>query len=230
MRLGDGRELAFGSVILAVPPSSLDSLVPGMVRSHAFEPSPYKSVYLWFDRPLATERFWAHLWRPDLLNYDFYDLTGIRPSLRGQSSIVASNIIYSHRARDLSDDAIVQATVREIAEFAPEAAHASLRHADVHHIPMAIVAPLVGTEALRPPTMTPVPGLYLAGDWTRTQLPSSMESAVKSGLLAAEAVLEAASRPRRLALPPRPNSKLARLLGRRPRHGLNIPRTLASSS
>src|SRR4051812_23443286 len=46
--LGDGRELAFGSVVLAVPPSSVDSLVPGIVRAHAFEPSPYKSVYLWF--------------------------------------------------------------------------------------------------------------------------------------------------------------------------------------
>lgn len=70
----------------------------------------------------------------------------------------------------MSDDAIVAATVRELAEVAPAADMAGVRHARVHRIPMAIPCPAVGTEAERPPTRTPVPGLFLAGDWTATGL------------------------------------------------------------
>jgi len=213
--LRDGRAHEFDSVVLAVPPASLDALQPGLAPGAAIEPSPYKSVYLWFDRSLTSECFWALLWRADRLNYDFYDLANIRPSLRGRGSIVASNIIYSHRVADWPDDRIVRATLRELCEFAPEAARATVLHADVHDIPMAIAAPLVGTEAQRLPARTSIPALYVAGDWTRTCLPSSMESAVKSGWLAAEAMLADAGRPRSLALPPSPNTPLSRWLGRK---------------
>ena len=123
--------------------------------------------------------------------------------------MVASNIIYSHRAADMDDAAIVAATLREIAEFVPGAADAKLIHSDVHRIPMGIACPKPGTELKRPATATGVPRLFLAGDWTRTELPSSMESAVRSGFLAAEAILSASARPRSLALAPRPTDGLA---------------------
>jgi 15-cis-phytoene desaturase len=100
----------------------------------------------------------------------------------------------------MHDDEIVAATVRELAEFAPGAARAQVVHADVHRIPMAIPCPLVGFERLRPVARTRVDGLYLAGDWTRTHMPCSMESAVKSGYVAAEEVLADAGRPGRIAL------------------------------
>ena len=122
---------------------------------------------------------------------------------------MASNIIHSHRAAGMDDAAIVAASVREITEFLPGAAAAKLIHSDVHRIPMGIACPKPGTELKRPATATRVPRLFVAGDWARTQLPSSMESAVRSGFLAAEAILSDTGRPRRFALASRPTDGLA---------------------
>jgi hypothetical protein len=108
-------------------PSS--ALEPGLVDASRFEPSPYKSVYLWFDRRISRERFWALLWAPDCLNYDSYDLGNIRPSMACGPSVIASNSIYSHRARKLTEGEVVAATVKEIAMFAPEARRATVVHA-----------------------------------------------------------------------------------------------------
>ncbi|HUQ77052.1 MAG TPA: hydroxysqualene dehydroxylase HpnE [Burkholderiales bacterium] len=210
----DGREAAARHCVLALPPQELEALQPGLAETSAFQPSPYVSSYLWFDRKITSERFWALPWSPERLNYDFYDLSNIRPGWESRPSVIASNIIYSHRVAGSNDSAIVEATVREIAAFAPQVAHARLIHADVHRIPMAITCPKPGTELKRPPTRTHIPGLLLAGDWLRTRLPSSMESAVRSGLLAAEAVLEDGGRARRLALAPRATDGLAGLVRR----------------
>src|SRR5205823_14614102 len=97
-------------------------------------------------------------------------------------------------------------------EFLPDAAGAQLVHSDVHRIPMGIACPKPGTELKRPAAATRVPRLFLAGDWTRSALPSSMESAVRSGFLAAEAILSASARPPSLALAPRPTDGLAGLV------------------
>jgi len=66
---------------------------------------------------------------------------------------------------------------------------------------MAISAPAPGTERRRPSLDPGVPGLWLAGDWTATSLPCSMESAARSGALAAEAVAAARGVRLRLAEP-----------------------------
>jgi len=212
--LRDGARIAADQVVAALPPDALRELgleVPW------FEPSPYISCYLWFDRKLGAERFWAQLGGLERLNTDFYDLANIRRGWSGRPSVIASNIIYSHRAHGLSDSEIVAATQREIAHFIPAAAAARVVQAAVNRIPMAITCPLPGAETARP-AANALPGLWLAGDWTRTGLPSSMESAVRSGRLAAEEVLRAAGRPAQLALAPRPTeglARLARLLSRR---------------
>lgn len=205
--LGDGTCIEADVVVSAVPPQALAPLLAPEVRKRCglaeldwFEPSPYICCYLWFDRPLGTERFTSHLWSPERLNYDFYDLTRIRQGWQGRPTVIASNIIYSHRAEGLTDDEIVRATVAELAEFAPEAARAKLLHARVHRVPMAIPCPLVGFEGRRPPQRCALPGLVLAGDWTRTRMPCTMEGAVKSGALAAEAVLERVGQPEALAI------------------------------
>ena len=189
-----------------------------LVADTLLEPSPYRSVYLWFDRKLTSERFWALLWSPARLNYDFYDLSNIRFELAGRPSIIASNVIYSHRAADFSHDELIRATVQEIAEFAPAAAEARLLHADVHDIPLAVPCPVPGFESARPVAKTRMRGVYLAGDWTRTGLPCSMESAVRSGGLAAEAVLWEERRPQAIAIAPRGNDGLAGWLQSRSRH------------
>jgi uncharacterized protein with NAD-binding domain and iron-sulfur cluster len=89
---------------------------------------------------------------------------------------------------------------------------AKVRHAAIHRIPMAIVCPTPGFERMRPATRTAIGRLFLAGDWTRTELPSSMESAARSGFLAAEAVLADLGRREPIALGPREADGLAGLL------------------
>ncbi|HEY8554721.1 MAG TPA: FAD-dependent oxidoreductase [Burkholderiales bacterium] len=206
--LAGGACLPARFCIAAVPPQDLRPLLPDAVAAREpfarlgdFEPSPYISTYVWFDRKLGSERFWARVWSPTNLNYDFYDLSNIRPAWAERPSVLAANIVYSHRAAALDDDEIVRATVAEAAEFVPWAARAKIRHARVHRIAMARPCPLPGIERLRPSARTPLPGLYLAGDWLDTGLPMSMESAVRAAYVAAEEVLRDAGRPRKLARP-----------------------------
>jgi phytoene dehydrogenase-like protein len=210
--LKDGRRIAARQCVLALPPLDLRALRPELVPAMPLEPSPYVSTYLWFDRKLMREKFWALLCSPERLNTDFYDLSNIRPALAEGPSLIASNIIYSHRVRGLDDDSVIEATRREIAEFAPQAAQASLRHAVVHRIPMAIMCPLPGFERKRPGVRTRAARIWLAGDWLDTALPSSMESAARAGYLAAEGILAQAGAPRSLAIPKRPPAGIARMV------------------
>ncbi len=206
--LADGSHIDARVCVSAVPPQRLAELLPLPWRSrwryfrglHAFRPSPYVCTYLWFDRKLGAERSWARSWSSNSLNCDSYDLSNIRRGWGARPSVIASNIIFSSRFGALSDAQVVAATVREIAEFLPDASRARVRHARVHRVPMAIPCPHPGTERLRPPVATPVPRLYLAGDWVNTGLPASMESAVRSGRLAAEQILHQRGRRDDLAM------------------------------
>jgi 15-cis-phytoene desaturase len=230
--LDDGTKLFAETVVSAVPPQQLSEMLPPGLAAQApfdvldsFEPSPYISCYLWFDRALKTERFFSHLWSPRRLNYDFYDLCQIRHGWQGRPTVIASNIIYSHRAHGMTDEDIVRETVGEIAEFAPLAAQAKVAHAEVHRIPMAIPCPVPGFERKRPPARSPVPGLVLAGDWTRTHMPCTMEGAVKSGFTAAEEVLAGRGQDVQLAIASRPYDGIAGMVRRVAAHerGVSAP-------
>jgi 15-cis-phytoene desaturase len=223
--LEDGTRLFAESVVSAVPPQQLFDMLPPSLAAQApfavfddVEPSPYISCYLWFDRDLQTERFFSHLWSPRRLNYDFYDLCQIRHGWQGRPTVIASNIIYSHRAHGMTDEEIVRETVGELAEFAPLAAQAKVVHADIHRIPMAIPCATPGFERKRPPARSPVPGLVLAGDWTRTHMPCTMEGAVKSGFTAAEEVLADRGQDAQLAIPSRVYDGIAGMVRRATAH------------
>lgn len=207
VELAGGHRLYAEHIVSALPPQMLAPLWPAHWPQPAplagFQPSPYISCYLWFDRIIPMDRFVSHLWSPSRLNYDYYDLSQIRHGWAGRPTVVASNIIYSHRAHRMSDGQLVEATVRELAEYLPQAAQAKVVHAAVHRIPMAIPCPLPGFERKRPATVTAVPGLLLAGDWVRTRMPCTMEGAVKSGYMAAEQVLAGCGIGQRLAIEPR---------------------------
>lgn len=221
--LDDGRRLrARHAVVAALPPSALRTLArPEWVAEHEafqelvhFQPCPYVSTQLWFDEKLTTLPFWARVYSPNDLNCDFYDLSNINRGWSERPSVIATNCIYSHRAAHLSDDEVIAATVRELAEFLPRAAKARVVHAAVNRVPMAIHCPFPGMERRRPPQRSPIHGLILAGDWTRTAMPSCMESAARSGWLAAEEVLRDAGVERTLAVPPPEIDGIAGWVGR----------------
>lgn len=202
--LANGSTIEASAVVLAVQPTAIDSVLPqdySLAKTAArFEPSPYVSCYLWFDRPLTKARFWARPWSPECFNTDFYDLSNIRDSATGSGSMIATNIIWSHRIAGMSDEAIIAATLDEIADFAPEARRARLENAIVHHIPMSVPCARPGIETSRPQTCVEK-GLYVAGDWVDTGLPFCMESATRAGAIAAEQVLAERGIAARLALP-----------------------------
>ena len=212
-QLENGRQAIANAGVLALPPQALGEM--GSRNRHIqaglgrcvhnlthFKPSPYVSTTLWFDRKITRERFWARVWRDGDLNTDFYDLSNIRPLPASAPSMVAANAIHAHAAQAMSDRQIIERTQIEIAELEPKAAQASLVHARVHRIPMAIPCPAPGTETRRPPNRSAIPGLCLAGDWTATGVPCSMESAARSGALAAEIVAASRGRALQLALEP----------------------------
>ncbi len=210
--LEDGRRVRSRFCVAALPPQALRRLIPKAWLSRfpvfsnlvRFHPCPYVSTYLWFDRRLTREQFWARRYDPNDLNCDFYDFSNIYSDWGERGSLIGSNCIFCERASELSDEEIVEQTVEELSEYLPEARHAKLEHSAVHRIPMAIHCPYPGTERMRPDVRTPLGGLHLAGDWIATGLPSSMESACLSGWWAAEAVLEDLGRPRSLAEPQKP--------------------------
>lgn len=219
VRLADGREIRARHVVSTLPPGDLAPLLPVVWRDHAgldslqwFEPVSYVSVYLWFDRRLTRRQFWARSYAPDDLNCDFYDYANIYPDWGERPSLIGSNIIDAERIAGMSDAEIVAGTRRELMENLPQARTAELRHAAVHRIPLAVQSPRPGFEARRPTADTTVDGLVLAGDWTRTGLPSSMEGAAASGWRAAEVVRAREGRPRALVRPLPPRGVLARAL------------------
>lgn len=209
VRFDDGTRVEARYCVSAIPPRALRAILNeecvARYRSFsdlaAFESDPYISTYLWFDRKLTDARNWSRVWSPSTLTYDSYDLSNIRLGWRDRPSLIASNIIYSHRADRLSDATIIERVVSELAPFIPDVAHARLLHARVHRIPMAIPCPYPGTEQKRLRTVSPLRGLLLAGDWTQTRLPACMESAVRSGWLAAEHILADIGRPKHLVAP-----------------------------
>lgn len=216
--LRDGTGLDARQVVSALPPAETARLLGDIVPSPPFarlEPSRYVSLYLWFEEKLTSRRFWTRTWSPTTINYDFYDLSNIRPALSGRGSLIASNVIHAQRLPPMDDAALIDATLRELAQFAPKAAGRRPFHARVHRIPLVVSCPLPGVEAARPDTgAIGLPGLYLSGAWTRTALPESMESAVRSGRLAADAICRDAGLPFRSALDPPATTGIAGLVRR----------------
>lgn len=221
LELEDGRTIEARFTIAALPPSALRRAArpewlerPVFRDLVQFHPSPYASTYLWFDKKLTKHQFWARTYDPNDLNCDFYDLSNINRGWESRPSLITTNCIFCERAAGMSDEQIVQGTVRELSEYLPEAARAKLVHWVVNRIPMAIHCPFPGTEQRRP-TLRPGPkNLLLAGDWIRTRLPSSMESACMAGWQAAEAVLADLGRPASLAVPHKDIDGVAGLLYR----------------
>jgi uncharacterized protein with NAD-binding domain and iron-sulfur cluster len=117
----------------------------------------------------------------------------------------------------LDKAAIRDAVLAELAEIWPAARAARLQRWWVVTEHGATFAVRPGIDSRRPPQRTPVAGLFLAGDWTATGWPATMEGAVRSGYRAAEGILEDLGRPEALVRLGLPAAPLARwLLGDTP--------------
>jgi uncharacterized protein with NAD-binding domain and iron-sulfur cluster len=111
-------------------------------------------------------------------------------------------------------DEALALVLHELAEAIPETAGAPILKSYVVRERKATFVPAPGVDALRPDQRSPYPGFYVAGEWTQTGWPSTMESAARSGYLAAERALEDLGAPRACLAPDLRPSWLARRLMR----------------
>ena len=114
-----------------------------------------------------------------------------------------------------SREEIIDVCLKEVRQALPHAREAQLVKATVIKEAAATFSPLPGVDHWRPAQQTKTPGLFLAGDWTATGWPATMEGAVRSGYLVAEAVLHTTNSPQKFLQPDLPVTGLSRLFARK---------------
>jgi len=177
--------------VSAVPFERFRALVPEEALDLSlFQHSPITGIHLWFDRPIT-----------DLPHATLLDRTIQWLYNKSGGKYVQLVVSASRSLVDMGRAEIIDLAVRELREFFPQAASARLERAHVVKEVRATFSAVPGLEAKRPGTETPFPNLFLAGDWTRSGWPATMEGAVRSGYLAAEAVTRAFGQPKRFILP-----------------------------
>ncbi len=190
--LAAGGEQEADYYVCCVPFERLVALAPELgFEAAAWGHSPITGIHLWFDRRV-TEL--PHATLLDRTIQWFFDKEGGRYL---QVVVSASRSLLA-----LGRAEVVELAVRELGEFLPRVREARLEKAHVVKEVRATFSARPGLEALRPCPATRFPNLFLAGDWTRTGWPPTMEGAVRSGYLAAEAVAAAAGAPMRFLVRP----------------------------
>jgi squalene-associated FAD-dependent desaturase len=190
------------AIVLAVPWSAVPELVPEEVRAPfqalpALGSSPIVSVEVWVDR-IVVDRAMVGLRREEMeWVFDKGRLFGRSGAPQHLSFIVSA----AHRANPRPNASLVASTEAALRRYFPGMAEARVLKSLVFREPTATFLPTPEHEALRPGAVTHVPGLFLAGDWTRTGLPATIEGAVRSGRVAAGAA-EAWLRTRLASGPP----------------------------
>ena len=135
-------------------------------------------------------------------------------ALAPEASYIELVVSASKSLIDKSRTEIVDLALKEVREFFPAARTASLIKSTVIKEVHATYSPRPGIDAYSPPQNTAWPRVFLAGDWTATDWPATMEGAVRSGYLAAEALTRAAGmKDSKLVSPDLPPSGLMRLFG-----------------
>lgn len=178
------------AVIAAVPWFALKDLFDGDVAPIApvlaaaagTEASPIVTVNLWFDRVVMDEPF---VGLPGRMMQWVFDKRAVFGQSASHLSLVSSGAAEVLR---WTNPQLIDAALDEVRGALPRARDAQVVRATVIREPRATFSLAPGQPA-RPSVETPVRGLFLAGDWIGTRLPATIEAAVRSGHLAAEAAL-----------------------------------------
>ena len=200
----DGQGGDFDFLILALPFDALERILPNTPESAPireqishFENSPITGIHLWFDRQISDL---DHAVLLDRTIQWMFHKSRLQP-MRTQNGNADSGGSYielvvssSKTLIDKSRAEIVDLALAEVREFFPLARQANLLKSTVIKEVNATYSPRPGIDAHRPTPITAWPRVFLAGDWTATGWPATMEGAVRSGYLAAEALAHAAGK------------------------------------
>jgi zeta-carotene desaturase len=211
-QLPDGRwqarttagEYTAGAIILALPFEQTRRLIPAIrlsgeaqaleeawradleSKTGHFIHSPFTSILLWYDREITQL---DHAWLLDSTIEWFFHKSRIRRYATERGSYVEVVIAGSRAQLELSREQILASALSELAQFFPEVKRARLLKSGILKEARATFSVTPGLDRFRPPQTTKCEGLYLAGDWTATEWPSTMEGGVRSGRLAAGALV-----------------------------------------
>jgi uncharacterized protein with NAD-binding domain and iron-sulfur cluster len=214
---GSGEQ-QFDFVVLAAPFQSVANLLPTDAaatpikeRLAHFESSSITGIHLWFDREITTLPHAVLLNRTIQWMFHKSKFHESREHA-GQGSYVELVVSASKSMVQKSREEILELATRELAEFFPAVREAKLVKATVIKEVYATYAVLPGMDQFRPATKTQWPRIFLAGDWIDTGWPATMEGAVRSGYLAAEALTERMGRQERFVVADLPAKGFMKLL------------------
>jgi zeta-carotene desaturase len=220
VRLGmaSGDEI-FDYAILALPFEGLGKILPETSASQPlrdslarFETSPITGIHLWFDREISDLEHAVLLDRT--IQWMFHKSKLQKREANGHGSYVELVVSSSKSLIEKSRQEIVDLALQELKEFFPAARDAALVKSTVIKEIHATYSPTPGVELNRPQPQTVWPRVFLAGDWTATGWPATMEGAVRSGYLAAQSVARVAGkRDAAFLVPDLPPAGFMRLFG-----------------
>ncbi|MGH9593691.1 MAG: hydroxysqualene dehydroxylase, partial [Bryobacteraceae bacterium] len=219
----DGVDFEDGAVetadyyLSAVPQDILPELLPGEIveREAVFSnlgklrTSPITGVHLWFDTMIMTEPFLTLL--DSTVQWVFNKTKLYGGSAESSGQYLQLVISASYRLLPRSRQEIIALCLEELRGVLPATRDAALLKGTVVKETSATFSPAPGSDQWRPAQKSPLANLFLAGDWTATGWPSTMEGAVRSGYLAAEAILRDAAMPGKFLQPDLPAEGLSRL-------------------
>jgi zeta-carotene desaturase len=215
-----GDEVLADYAILATPFNHVEKLLPDTpemrpLREQAghFGSSPITGIHLWFDREIISLEHAVLLERTIQWMFQKSKILNTRRESGEQGSYLELIVSSSKTLVDKPRNEIIDLAMRELAEFFPAAREANLTKATVIKEVHATFSPSPGCDAYRPSHTSPWQRLFLAGDWTATGWPSTMEGAVRSGYGAAEALAVASSKAQKFLVPDLPARGLMRLFG-----------------
>ncbi|MFZ1136737.1 MAG: hydroxysqualene dehydroxylase HpnE [Candidatus Korobacteraceae bacterium] len=216
VRVG-GDEVATDFAILATPFNSIEKLLPDTpemrpLREQAahFSSVPITGIHLWFDREITHLEHAVLLERTIQWMFQKSKILSTRREAGETGSYLELVVSSSKTLLDKSRNDIIELAMRELAEFFSSVREATLIKATVVKEVHATFSPAPGSDAYRPSHTTPWPLLFLAGDWTATGWPATMEGAVRSGYGAAEALASATGDTQKFLVPDLPARGLMR--------------------
>jgi squalene-associated FAD-dependent desaturase len=227
---GDRQETA-DAYVFALPHSTMAELLPDAAKLldpslsnlEKLKDAPITGVHFWFDRQVMTEPFITLL---DTTTQWIFNKNAIHAPQNGGGKNSANSpnspnsqylqlvISASYDLLERPRQEIIDLCLKEVRQALPAAREANLLKATVIKEAAATFSPEPGVDRWRPKQETRIRGLFLAGDWTDTGWPATMEGAVRSGYLAAEAVLRVNGAPQKFLQPDLKVDPLVSLLSR----------------
>jgi squalene-associated FAD-dependent desaturase len=213
------RTFAADAVILALSFEAMAALLPSLPRNPAaddlaarlarFEHSPITGIHLWLDRPITTL---DHAVLLDTTIQWMFNKSRLQPAHRDAGENYLELVVSSSKSLvAMQRQEIVDLALRELAQFFPALGSANLLKAAVVKEVRATYSIRPGLDRLRPASASPWPAIFLAGDWTATGWPATMEGAARSGYFSAEALTRSLGDPRAFMVPELPAAGLMRM-------------------